>query len=98
AAVGVGPAQPSPYSPRSRTMVLMLAAFVTAAVLIHRVFSMLTQQRPVLDQAWEFNPNASAPATAMTEPFVLGGRTSNVLAKISTTVAQSWAYFTLTLV
>ncbi len=34
----------------------------------------------------------------MTEPFVLGGRTSNVLAEISTTVAQSWAYFTLTLV
>jgi len=98
AAVGVGPAQPSPYSPRSRTMVLMLAAFVTAAVLIHLVFSMLSQQRLVLDQAWEFNPNASATATAMTEPFVLGGRTSNVLAEISTTVAQSWAYFTLTLV
>ena len=34
----------------------------------------------------------------MTEPFVLDGRTSNVVAEISTTLSQSWAYFTLTLV
>ena len=33
--VGVGAAQPSPYAPRSRTMLLMLALFIAAAVLIH---------------------------------------------------------------
>jgi len=98
APVGVGAAQPSPYSPRSRSMLLMLAAFITAAVLIHLVFSVLSQQRLVLDQAWQFSPGAPATASVMTEPFVLDGRTSNVVAEISTTVSQGWAYFTLTLV
>jgi hypothetical protein len=79
-------------------MLLMLALFITAAVLIHLVFSVLSQQRLVLDQAWQFSPRAPATASVMTEPFVLDGRTSNVVAEISTTVSQSWAYFTLTLV
>jgi hypothetical protein len=96
--VGVGASQPSPYTPRSGTMVLMLTLFIAAAVLIHVLFSILSQQRIVLDHAWEFQPNSAAAASVMTEPFVLDGRTSNVVAEISTTLSQSWAYFTLTLV
>jgi hypothetical protein len=96
--VGVGAAQPSPYKPRSGTMLLMLAAFITLAVLVHLVFSVLSQQRLVLDQSWVFNPRAPATASVMTEPFSLEGRTSNVVAEVSTTLLQGWGYFTLTLV
>jgi hypothetical protein len=96
--VGVGAAQPSPYRPRSGTMLLLLTMFIAAAVLIHIAFAVLSQQRLVLDQAWQFSPNAPATASVMTGPFVLEGRTSNVVAEISTTLSQSWGYFTLTLV
>jgi hypothetical protein len=96
--VGVGAAQPSPYKPRSGTMLSLLLAFIAAAVLIHIAFAVLSQQKLVLDQAWQFHPNAPATSSVMTEPFVLEGRTSNLMAEISTTVSQSWGYFTLTLV
>jgi hypothetical protein len=96
--VGVGAAQPSPYNPRSGTMLMLLLVFIAAAVLIHIAFAVLSQQKLVLDQAWQFNPSAPATASAMTEPFVLEGRTSNVVAEISTTLEQGWGYFTLTLV
>src|SRR4029453_7436511 len=71
---------------------------IAGAGLIHVLFSILSQQRIVLDQAWEFQPNSAAAASVITEPVGLDGRTSNVVAETSTTIAQSWAYFTLTLV
>jgi hypothetical protein len=95
---GIGAAQPSPYRPHSRTMLLLLVLFVSAAVLLHLGFLVLSQQRLVLDTAWEYHPQAPATASAASEPFTLAGRTSNLMVEISTTLSQSWAYFTLTLV
>src|SRR4029453_4536650 len=60
--VGVGAAQPSPFTPRSGTMVLLLTLFIAAAVLIHALFSILSQQRIVLDEAWEVQPKSWARA------------------------------------
>jgi hypothetical protein len=95
---GVGAAQPSPFRPHSRTMLLLLAACVAAAVLIHLVFLVLSQQRLVLDAAWQFHPRVPATASVESEPFTLTGRSSNLMVEISTTLSQNWAYFTLTLV
>jgi len=95
---GVGAAQPSPFTPRSKTMLMLLAAFVGAALLIHLLFAILAQQRLVLDAAWEYHPPAPTTASVESEPFTLTGRSSNLMVEISSTLSQSWAYFTLTLV
>jgi uncharacterized protein DUF4178 len=95
---GVGAAQPSPYRPHSRTMLLVLVAFLGAALLVHLAFLALSQQRLVLDAAWSYDPQAPSTASAESEPFVLSGRASNLVVEISTTLSQNWAYFTLTLV
>jgi Domain of unknown function (DUF4178) len=96
--VGVGAAQPSPYAPRSKTMLFLLGGFVGAALLVHLLFLLLAQQRVVLDAAWEYHPGQPATASVETEPFTLSGRASNLMVEISSTLSQSWAYFTLTLV
>jgi hypothetical protein len=96
--VGVGAAQPSPYQPRSKTMLLLLAGFIGAALFVHLLFLLLAQQRVVLDAAWEYHPGQPATASVETEPFTLSGRASNLMVEISSTLSQSWAYFTLTLV
>jgi hypothetical protein len=96
--VGVGAAQPSPYATYSRTMLLLMAAFLGAALLIHLVFLMFAQQRLVLDGVWEYHPRVPATASVESQPFTLAGRTSNLVVEISSTLAQSWTYFTLTLI
>jgi hypothetical protein len=97
-AVGVGAAQPSPYAPRGRTMLLLLATFIGVAILLHLAFLMFAQQRLVLDAAWEYHPRVPATASVESAPFMLSGRTSNLMVEISSTLSQGWAYFTLTLV
>jgi hypothetical protein len=95
---GVGAAQPSPYRPHSWTMVRLLAAFVGLALLVHLSFLGLSQQGLVLEADWRYHPKAPATSSVESAPFTLTGRTSNVMVEISTTLVQSWAYFTLTLV
>jgi len=95
--VGVGAAQPSPFAPHSRTMLLLLAAFLALALLIHVGFLMFAQQRLVLDAAWAYDRRAPATASVESAPFELTGRSSNLVVEISTTLSQGWAYFTLTL-
>jgi len=96
--VGVGAAQPSPYEPHSKTMLLLLGAFLGAALLVHLLFVMFAQQRLVLDAVWEYHPGSPATASVESAPFTLSGRASNLVVEISSTLAQSWTYFTLTLV
>jgi hypothetical protein len=96
--VGIGAAQPSPFRAQSRPMLLRLLGFVAAAVLVHLLFLIFSQQRLVLDAVWEYHPRRPAAASRESEPFALAGRTTNLVVEVSSTVAQSWAYFTLTLV
>jgi hypothetical protein len=94
---GVGAAQPSPYKPRSKTMLLLLAGFVGAALLVHLLFAIFAQQRLVLDAAWQYHPQVPATGSVESESFTLSGRSSNLMVEISSTLSQNWAYFTLTL-
>jgi len=96
--VGVGAAQPSPFQPHSRRVGLLLLAFAAAAVLIQLLFLLLAQQKLVLDAAWEYDPRVPATASVESELFTVTGRPSNLVVEISSTLQQSWAYFTLTLV
>jgi hypothetical protein len=96
--VGIGPAQPSPYTAPSRTMLHLLAGFVGAALLVHLAFLLFAQQRLVLDAVWQYHPSVAATASVESQPFRLTGRSSNLMVEISSTLAQSWAYFTLTLI
>jgi hypothetical protein len=79
-------------------MGMLLLSFLALAALIQILFLMFTQQKVVLDAAWEYNPRVAATASVQSEPFSISGRTSNVVVEISSTLEQSWAYFTLTLV
>jgi hypothetical protein len=98
ARLGVGAAQPSPYAGAGRTMLLLLASFIALAVLIQLLFAIFAQQRLVSDIDGEYRPGAPDTAMVISEPFSVSGRTSNVMVEISTNVANTWAYFTLTLV
>jgi uncharacterized protein DUF4178 len=96
--IGVGACQPSPYAGRSGKIARLLMGFALAAVAIHIVFLIAAQQRLVLDLPGEYQPQAPESATVVSEPFTLGGRTSNVRVDVSTTVANNWVYFNLSLV
>jgi len=52
----------------------------------------------VADINAEYKPGTADGAMVISEPFSLSGRTSNVMVEISTNAANSWVYFTLTLV
>jgi hypothetical protein len=95
---GVGAAQPSPYAAAGRPMFVLTCALVAAAVLVHLLFSLFSQQRLVADVIGEYRPGVADSALVVSEPFSLGGRTSNVMVEVSTNLANRWAYFTLTLV
>jgi len=96
--VGVGAAQPSPYAPRSRRVGYLLLGFLAVAALIQLAFLLFAQQRLVLDSTWEYHPRVAATGSVQSEPFTLTGRTANLVVEVSSSLAQSWAYFTLTLV
>ena len=96
--VGVGAAQPSPYAPHSRRVGYLLLGFLAVAALIQLAFLLFAQQRLVLDATWEYHPRVVATGSVQSEPFTLTGRTSNLVVEVSSSLAQSWAYFTLTLV
>lgn len=96
--VGVGAVQPSPFKPHSKTMLLLLAAAVGTALFVHLLFLIVAQQRLVLDAAWQYHPGSPATASVQSPPFVVGGRASNLMVEISSTLSQGWTYFTLTLV
>jgi len=96
--IGVGAAQPSPYAGAGRPMFLLFCSFLALAVLVHLVFAIVSQQRLVADINAEYKPGTADGAMVISEPFSLSGRTSNVMVEISTNAANSWVYFTLTLV
>ncbi len=96
--IGVGAAQPSPYAGAGRSMFLLFCSFLALAVLVHLVFAIVSQQRLVADINAEYRPGAADGAMVISEPFSLSGRTSNVMVEISTNAANSWVYFTVTLV
>ena len=98
ARLGVGAAQPSPYIGRGRPMFLLLASFVALAVLVQLLFAVFSQQRLVADVNGDHRPGTADSAPLVSEPFSISGRTSNVMVEISTNVANSWAYFNVTLV
>lgn len=96
--IGVGAAQPSPYAAAGRPMLLLFASFLALAVLVHLLFAIFAQQRLVADVNGDYRPGSSDAALVVSDPFPIGGRTSNVMVEVSTNVANSWAYFNLTLV
>ena len=95
--IGVGAAQPSPYT-SGRTMFLLTCTFLAAVILVHLLFSIVAQQHLVADVTGEYRPNTPDAALVVSEPFSLSGRASNVMVEISTNLANRWSYFTLTLV
>lgn len=97
ACIGIGACQPSPYAAAGRPMFLLAASFLALAVLVHLLFAIFSQHRLVADLHGDYRPGGGE-ALLISEPFAVGGRTSNVMVEISTNVANTWAYFTLTLV
>lgn len=94
---GVGVAQPSPYAPQARTMLWLALAFLAAVFVVHFFFAALAQNRVVYTKQFNYFRGKGSPAV-VTEPFELGGRRSNVLVVIATTLTNQWAYFNLALI
>ena len=93
---GVGAAQPSPFAAHTRSVWLLLVAFVTAALLVHLAFAVFSQRSVVYAGQHEYR--RGVPAAVVTEPFALTGRRSNVVVQITTDLSNSWAHFNLALV
>ncbi len=96
--IGVGAAEPSPYTPRAATMFWLMVGFLGAVLLIHLLFSVIAQRRLVLDLTGAYRPGAVGASMVVSDPFPIDGRRSNVMVEVSSTVANSWAYFNLALV
>jgi len=96
--VGVGAAQPSPNAGLASRIAWLTLGFMAAAVLIHVLFLMVAQQRVALELAGEYRPGTVNSQVVVSEPFTLGGRTSNVRVDVATTVANNWVYFNLSLI
>ncbi|HET7343260.1 MAG TPA: DUF4178 domain-containing protein [Methylomirabilota bacterium] len=96
--IGVGACQPSPYAGRGGRVARLLLGFAVAAIALHLLFVMFSQQKLALDLTGEYQPKTPDAATVVSEPFTLGGRTSNVRLDVSTTVANSWVYVNFALI
>jgi len=93
---GVGAAQPNPLLRDIKRVGWLLASFVAAAVAIHLVFAIFSQQRVVFQTTHSWQRGAER--TLVTDPFELTGRRSNVVIDLQASVANTWAYFDLSLV
>jgi uncharacterized protein DUF4178 len=93
---GVGAAQPSPFAAHARSVWLLAASFLSAAVLLHMAFAVFSQKRVVYTGHHEYR--RGLPAAVVTQPFDLTGRRSNVAVHITTQLQNAWAHFNLALV
>ncbi len=97
-AEGVGVVQPSPFAPHAKSVALLLAVFLGAAVLVQIVASLLSQNRVVYTNNFIYARTSTGSGAVVTEPFELTGRRSNVRIVISTDLKNDWSYFNLALV
>ena len=98
--VGVYASQPSPHVERSRGMwALFIMLFVALAVMLVAANG-LTAKRTVLDEEHLYvRPADTVPEDAwVSEPFDLGGRTSNVEVRTQANVNNGWLYFRYALI
>lgn len=94
---GVAPAQPNPWQahlPSVRNSFL-LAAFVVAAITV--LMGFVSTGRGVFAQGFDF-VNTDPDKSRVSEPFQLGGRTSNVLVTLDTNVNNGWVYCNMALI
>ncbi|MHB2021529.1 MAG: DUF4178 domain-containing protein [Candidatus Xenobia bacterium] len=92
--LGIAPAQPNPYG---RPMWTEFAILSLVAMLITIAFNLLAARQIVHHDEWDFYPLEPEHAH-VTEPFTIGGHTSNVVTRIQTTLNNRWAYFHFALI
>lgn len=97
-AEGVGVVQPSPFALHVKSVALLLAAFLGAAVLVQIVASMLSQNRIVYTNNFIHSGSGGVSKAVVTEPFELAGRRSNVRIDIDTDLSNRWGYFNMALI
>jgi len=95
--VGVYSCQPSPYGASASAVYRMLAWFLLAAVVIHAVIGLLSQNKLVYRADFSYRPT-SGEKSFVTDVFDLPGRTSNVVVRTHADVSNSWMYLSLALI
>jgi hypothetical protein len=75
----------------------MLAWFLLAAVVIHAVIGLLSQNKLVYRADFSYRPT-SGEKSFVTDVFDLPGRTSNVVVRTHADVSNSWMYLSLALI
>lgn len=97
-AVGVYANQPSQHGHVAAQMGKAFAALL-ALLLVFWTFRASGTRPPVAFSDFAYDPGLPEDARgAMLGPFTLGGRTSNVSVRLSTSVDNQWAYFNFALV
>jgi hypothetical protein len=94
---GVGVVQPSPFAAHTRNVVRLLAVFIGAALAIHVLFSLVSQNRIVFENKFVYE-KGKGETTLVTEVFELTGRRSNVRIDIDTDLSNNWGSFNLALI
>jgi len=94
---GVYSNQPSPFFDRSKRLWRAFAAMSALAVILQSASCLLAQDKLVFQQNYSFSKQDAA-KVEVTEPFELGGHTSNVVIQTTAGVENSWIYLNLALI
>ncbi len=96
--IGVYENQPSPVSGQTAKLWWTFGAFFCAFILILVASEVLTSNKLVFDQSYQFTPVAPGEHSFVTEPFQLDGRTSDVEVESECNCSNSWIYLNYALI
>ena len=94
---GVYANQPSPFAGKTTRVWRAFAGLAAAAVILQSASCLLAQNKLVFQQHYTFS-KLDAAKVEVTEPFELGGHTSNVAVQTTAGVENSWIYLNLALI
>ncbi len=89
--IGIGAAQPNPYTPMARPMHLSFWIFFLSMILIQMGACAVMSDRKVHEESFVFNA-AEPEKSKVSQYFQLDGRASNVELKFTTNVSNNWIY------
>lgn len=89
--IGVFSCQPSPYGTTPSRVNALLGKFLLAAVALQLFFLFFSQNRVVFKAAYTYEPSAPE-KSFVTDPFDIGGHTSNVVVRSEADVSNNWLY------
>ncbi len=95
---GVFENQPDDYGPRASALAKVFALFAALLIVFFIARQVTALRAPIFHQSYAFKSPTSDTSAFVTPVFPITGHTSNVEVTISANVANSWAYFNVSLI